>query len=208
VKNGVAIGTILKDVRGLEAPVELPYIISFLASGTARIEVDEKRRQTGDIEIRHNSPARKERYNEAANWAIVGGLNKGEAEVVSSDKELTVIKYGPDGQFEARIKHNPFVIDFVRDGKTQVTLNSEGLLNVEHWRQKVDKVQEEPKEGEEQAKASGEDESTWWEETFGGNTDSKPRGPESIGLDVTFPGYEHVFGIPGHASPLSLKETR
>ena len=52
------------------------------------------------------------------------------------------------------------------------------------------------------------DESTWWEESFGGNTDSKPKGPESIGLDITFPGYEHVFGIPMHAAPLSLKETR
>ncbi|MBE7182765.1 MAG: glycoside hydrolase family 31 protein, partial [Terriglobus roseus] len=47
-----------------------------------------------------------------------------------------------------------------------------------------------------------------WDESFGGNTDTKPRGPESIGLDITFPGYEHVYGIPEHAGPLSLKETR
>ena len=55
---------------------------------------------------------------------------------------------------------------------------------------------------------AGEDESTWWEETFGGNTDTKPRGPEAISLDISFPGYEHVFGIPEHATRLSLKTTR
>lgn len=78
-------------------------------------------------------------------------------------------------------------------------------MNVEHWRPKVEK---EVKEGEQGIHDNTEDESTWWDEQFGGNTDSKPKGPESIGLDITFPGYEHVFGIPGHASSLSLKETR
>lgn len=33
-------------------------------------------------------------------------------------------------------------------------------------------------------------------------------GPESLSLDITFPGYSHVFGIPQHASPFSLKPTR
>lgn len=64
-----------------------------------------------------------------------------------------------------------------------------------------------------------------WEETFGGKLDTKPKGesiiirnkaradslfsgPESLSLDITFPGYEHVYGIPQHASSLSLKQTR
>lgn len=33
-------------------------------------------------------------------------------------------------------------------------------------------------------------------------------GPESLSVDITFPGYEHVYGIPQHASSLSLKQTR
>lgn len=33
-------------------------------------------------------------------------------------------------------------------------------------------------------------------------------GPEAFSLDITFPGYEHVYGIPQHASSLSLKQTR
>ncbi|KAJ8327387.1 hypothetical protein BDV3_000470 [Batrachochytrium dendrobatidis] len=47
-----------------------------------------------------------------------------------------------------------------------------------------------------------------WEETFSGNTDSKPRGPASIGVDISFPGSSHVYGIPEHAASFSLKTTR
>jgi len=71
-----------------------------------------------------------------------------------------------------------------------------------------EKKDDEKKEEEKKDEIQGEDESTWWEETFGGNTDTKPRGPESVALDITFPGYEHVFGIPEHATRLSLKTTR
>jgi len=108
------------------------------------------------------------------------------------------------------VKFSPFSIDFARDGATQVKLNDRGLLNMEHWRPKIEKAEPEQKEGEELPVEvqTGEDESTWWDETFGGNTDSKPRGPESIALDITFPGYDHVYGIPEHAGPLSLKQTR
>jgi alpha 1,3-glucosidase len=105
-------------------------------------------------------------------------------------------------------------MEFNRDEQTQVRFNDRGFLNLEHWRPKIEK-----KEGEEGEKKEGEEgeaedtkdievEGTWWEETFGGNTDSKPRGPESVSLDISFPGYEHVFGIPEHATSLSLKETR
>ncbi|KAI8460108.1 galactose mutarotase-like-domain-containing protein [Phakopsora pachyrhizi] len=34
------------------------------------------------------------------------------------------------------------------------------------------------------------------------------KGPESLSLDITFPGYSYVYEIPEHASPLSLKTTR
>ncbi|KAH8922813.1 glycoside hydrolase family 31 protein [Atractiella rhizophila] len=53
-----------------------------------------------------------------------------------------------------------------------------------------------------------EDENGMWEESFGGKTDSKPKGPESLSMDITFLGYEHVYGIPEHASPLSLRTTK
>ena len=33
-------------------------------------------------------------------------------------------------------------------------------------------------------------------------------GPSSVGLDISFPGSEHVYGIPEHADSLALKVTK
>ena len=168
--------------------------------------LDEERRRTGDIELRHGSKARKERYNESPAWALVAGLDIDPSAQLSEHggSDVTAIKYGENQRNVAFIRHDPFSIYFQRDGETQVTFNQRGFLNLEHWRPKTEV---EVEEGAEKP-VSTEDESTWWEESFGGNTDTKPKGPESIALDISFPGYEHVFGIPEHTGPLSLRETR
>ncbi|KZL87529.1 glycosyl hydrolase family 31 [Colletotrichum incanum] len=218
-KDGQLQAVILKTINDAQETVRLPITVSFLESGTARVSVDEEKRQKGDIQLRNDSPARKERYNEAEKHTIVGGLNLDkDAKVAYQDKNQITIQYGPSSKFEAVIKFSPFSVDFKRDGSSHIKLNDRGLLNMEHWRLKVDKPAEEKKEGEEEntektdaaesTDVKKEDESTWWDETFGGNTDTKPRGPESVALDISFVGYEHVFGIPEHAGPLSLKETR
>ena len=211
VKDGQVTGIILKSIDG-SSFVDLPLTITFLRSGSARITVDERKRQIGDVELRHGSQARKERYNGAADWAVVGDLTPADITISSRNDEGLTIQYGGETDCEAHIKYAPFTIDFLRDQKTHVKINSQGLMNVEHWRPKIEKEVAEPLEGEvsEPKTVTGHviDESTWWEETFGGNTDSKPKGPESVGLDISFPEYEHVFGIPEHAGPLSLKETR
>jgi alpha 1,3-glucosidase len=209
-KNGQLSGTILKTVGKSGETVRLPLTVTFLESGTARVTVDEEKRQKGDIVMRHDSKARKERYNEASSWAIVGGLDISTNAALSGDTEAgsTRVNYGPAGKHEALVTHSPFGIDFKRDGETHIKFNERGLLNMEHWRQKIEKP--ELKEGEEAPPPpeNTEDESTWWDESFGGSTDTKPKGPEAVGLDISFPGYEHVYGIPEHASSLSLKETR
>jgi alpha 1,3-glucosidase len=210
-------GIILKTIKNGEK-VRLPVTISFLENGAARVTLDEEKRQNGEIELRHNSQARKERFNEAAKYAIAGGLAANKGAALSSDaaQGTSVVKYGPRSQFEAVIRHTPFGIDFKRDGVTQIQFNDRGLLNMEHWRAKKEpSPPPEKKEGEAEGPAApppvdenAEDESTWWEESFGGSTDSKPRGPESVGLDISFPGYDVVYGIPEHAGPLALKQTR
>ncbi|KAH8664191.1 alpha glucosidase-like protein [Xylariales sp. PMI_506] len=206
-KDGQFHATISKTIDEQGTTVELPITVSFQKSGTARVTVDEEVRRTKNIELRHDSKVRKERYNELDNLVIVGGLTlDSEAQIVHEGKVGTTIKYGPNGAFEADIKFEPFSIDFRRDGATQIKFNDRGLLNMEHWRPKVEK---EKVDGEEVPEVPAHlDESTWWDETFGGNTDSKPRGPESIALDISFIGYEHVFGIPEHTGPLSLRQTR
>ncbi|KAL4788496.1 glycosyl hydrolases family 31-domain-containing protein [Aspergillus varians] len=204
-KDGQLQGTILKTISPTQK-VNLPLIVSFLESGVARVVVDEEKRMTGDIEIRHGSQARKERYYDTQSWAIIGGLDVSKSATLSADVQdgITKVLYGPDNTYQAVIRHSPFSVDFQRDGQTHVQFNHNGYLNMEHWRPKV----EAPAEGEQDVLGSQEDQSTWWEESFGGNTDSKPRGPESVGLDITFPGYNHVFGIPEHADSMSLRGTR
>lgn len=140
--------------------------------------------------------------------------SSGAALAETADASYTKVVYGKGGKHQAIIHHQPFSIEFQRDGETHVKFNERGFLNLEHWRAKVEKPKEEPKEGEENKEEKKveeekvEDESTWWDESFGGNTDTKPRGPEAISLDISFPGYAHVFGIPEHATRLSLKTTR
>lgn len=215
VQNGVLKGIVSKSLGEGYGPVSFPLTITFLESGVARVSIDEEKRQKGDIELRHGSVARKERYYEASKWAIVGALKADKGASPSMVTEAITVTYGPHNSYKAVIKHSPFAIDFWRDDEIHVKFNGNGFLNMEHWRPKIEKPAKEVEESEEPESVPTpetsdvvEDESTWWEESFGGNTDSKPKGPESVGLDITFPGYEHVFGIPQHTGPLSLKQTR
>ncbi len=46
-----------------------------------------------------------------------------------------------------------------------------------------------------------------WEEQFGAHRDSKPFGPASVGMDITYEGAAHVYGLAEHAAPLNLPST-
>ena len=81
----------------------------------------------------------------------------------------------------------------------------------------ADGTREERKENpEEQAAAKSDhrqlqeqepEEEGLWDESFGSHTDSKPHGPMSVGLDITFPASQHLYGIPEHASSAVLQTT-
>ncbi|KAL9093699.1 MAG: hypothetical protein Q9159_000228 [Coniocarpon cinnabarinum] len=211
--DGFLTSTVLKTINDTSREtVRFPLTVAFLESGVARLTLDEEKRQKGDIQLRHDSKVRKERSDEVQKWVIAGGLQKSSSAAISKDAPAgtTRVLYGPAGKHEALIQHKPFRAEFKRDGETQIVFNDGGLMNMEHWRPKIERPPPEKKEGEENKEAEqpqGPDESTWWDESFHGNTDSKPRGPESVAMDITFPGYEHVYGIPEHSGPLSLKET-
>ncbi|KAI5480797.1 glycoside hydrolase family 31 protein [Pseudohyphozyma bogoriensis] len=186
--------------------------VSFQKDGVARLKMDE----VGGL---------RQRYNEAAMWAVQSNPEQAVQEgefTVKIGKDETSVKYA-GGRHEVRLKHSPVLVTFLRDGVEQVVLNDKGLLNMEHFRIKsvgkpdeetVVPDQEHPGEQIVIVKDEAypgflpENEDGMWEETFGGKTDSKPKGPESLSLDITFPGYSHVYGIPQHASSLSLKQTR
>lgn len=52
-----------------------------------------------------------------------------------------------------------------------------------------------------------EDETGYWEEYFGGKTDKKPWGPQSVGADITFHDVDALYGIPQHSSATKLQPT-
>ena len=35
-----------------------------------------------------------------------------------------------------------------------------------------------------------------WEESFHSHKDPKPRGPMSVGVDLSFPNTQHLYGLP------------
>jgi len=55
-------------------------------------------------------------------------------------------------------------------------------------------------------KAAGTSEGEW-EESFGSHRDSKPYGPSSVGMDVSFARTHHVYGLAEHTGPLNLAST-
>ncbi|KAJ4838179.1 putative glucan 1,3-alpha-glucosidase [Turnera subulata] len=93
-------------------------------------------------------------------------------------------------EYDAVLRHDPFEV-FVRRRSTNrpvLSLNSHRLFDYEQLRKKEE----------------GDD----WEERFRGHTDTRPHGPQSITLDVSFFGSDFVTGIPEHATSLALKPTR
>ncbi|GAA5935275.1 hypothetical protein JCM10213_003991 [Rhodosporidiobolus nylandii] len=192
--------------------IEYSLEVRFHENGLARVVMDEV-------------DGLRQRYNEAAKWAIETEPvveEQDSAYEVDISPERTSIKYA-GGRQELRVEHKPALITFLRDGQPHIVLNQQGLFNMEHFRvksvgeQPEELVVQDPVHPEQQTVVVKDeafrgflppDEDGMWEENFSGKHDSKPKGPESLSLDITFPGYEHVYGIPEHASSLSLKQTR
>uniref|UniRef100_H2LBW7 Neutral alpha-glucosidase AB n=1 Tax=Oryzias latipes TaxID=8090 RepID=H2LBW7_ORYLA len=129
--------------------------------------------------------------------------------VLSQDESGVVLSLGAESQ-RVIVSVRPFRLDIMEGHDVLMSLNSRGLLAFEHLRMRKDTGAQytlvvfdfqATKEEEEKA------EEGMWEETFKSHSDSKPNGPSSISLDFSFPGVEHVYGIPEHADDLKLKTT-
>lgn len=108
------------------------------------------------------------------------------------EDEGATLTLGVGGTHSVVITYGTFQIDYFVGDDLATTFNSRGLMNFEHLRAKTD---EEDKDG-------------MWSETWKTHADSKPNGPTAVAMDITFPGAEHVYGIPEHADTLSLKTTK
>ncbi|KAL6077361.1 Glucan 1,3-alpha-glucosidase [Balamuthia mandrillaris] len=71
-----------------------------------------------------------------------------------------------------------------------------------------EKEEEKEKEKEEQVTLADPHGDGAWEEPFRSHHDSKPYGPESVGMDFSFVGAQHLYGLPEHASKMALKNTK
>lgn len=91
---------------------------------------------------------------------------------------------------DVTIHFQPLALSVAVAGKPAIVFNGGHMFTFEHRREK--------KEGDPEG---------WWDETFKSHADSKPKGPEAISFDLSFPGSSHVYGLPEHATSLSLNAT-
>ncbi|XP_045781311.1 neutral alpha-glucosidase AB isoform X1 [Maniola jurtina] len=102
------------------------------------------------------------------------------------------------------ITTEPLKIEFVdHSGEVSVVLNENSQLLVEPLRARRERRDDD----DEQGNAVEVEEEGTWGENFKGHHDSKPRGNEAVSLDVSFPGANHVYGIPEHTDNFFLKTT-
>ncbi|PVZ98864.1 hypothetical protein BB558_005128 [Smittium angustum] len=95
------------------------------------------------------------------------------------------------------LSENPWSIRLLENDTPILELNTLGYFNFEHLQDKKSQPQE-----------SNSTSPLDWSENFKSWTDTRPKGPQSFGVDISFPGSTNVYGIPEHASSLSLKTTK
>ncbi|KAF8886032.1 glycoside hydrolase family 31 protein [Infundibulicybe gibba] len=167
----------------------------------------------------------RKRYDEASSWALIAEPTISQHVKWTVGKKDVRAVYGNKKEHEIILEFAPLRVVLLRNGKEQIVLNGQGLLHMEHFRTKApeetktEEADPVPEEGSgdspqvvmkaENPRAwfEGDTEDDWWEETFSSWTDSKPKGPESLSIDITFPNHGTLYGIPQHATRLALPTT-
>ncbi|KAJ3147439.1 hypothetical protein HDU86_007989 [Geranomyces michiganensis] len=169
-------------VRNTQTKNKLKFAVTFLKNDAARIVIDE---QDGLHKRFHGTPS----------WVFHRDLPV--AHDVKHEDAASTVSFTL-GNNQIVIKKEPFQITASRNNAPVIEVNSKGWFNFEQYGKKK----------------AGED---WTEDlvtydwinkknvTF---TDSRPKGPSSVAADITFPGFEHLYGIPEHATRLDLEATR
>lgn len=192
-------GNILKEVEGINEDIVLPFELSLLDKNNIRIKVDEEQRKKINLK---NKLVNTDRYNETPNWSFQSlnlSYENRSGTKYDQQKDRLVIEYGTKGQYKAEVLYNPFKIIVYHDEEIQFIVNDRNFLNYEHWR---------PESSNAAHLSSEESDFNMFHDDFhDSRNDRIPLGPESIGLDFTFEGFKHVYGIPEHADDFNLKDT-
>ncbi|KAF8904918.1 alpha-glucosidase [Mucidula mucida] len=175
-------------------------------------ELDVRVHDDGVVRVRMDEKdGLRKRYDEAASWALVSepAISK-DVHWVAGKKDLKATY----GDVSVIVGYAPLTVTLLRNSKPQIVLNGEGLLHMEHFRTQAEEIKADGEEAQivvevENPRAwfEGAEEDALWEEKFNTWTDSKPKGPESFSIDVTFPNHGTVYGIPQHATRLALPST-
>ncbi|KAI7856514.1 glycosyl hydrolases family 31-domain-containing protein [Circinella umbellata] len=193
---------IYADVKNTESDILLTLDVYLLQDNTARVRVNEKQ----PIKPRYDGHGK---HTLQAEPVLQEGLDKNNVE--TSPEGVVTITMNDDKTRKIVIHPNPLRLEFLVNDSPVISLNNRGLFNFEHLRTKEShkpKMIQHDKDSESTEEKEAPWESGSWEESFKTWTDPKPNGPESIAMDITFHDFGHVYGIPEHASSLSLKETR
>lgn len=198
-------GVIIKKLAHSVKKVELPFVFNVLQGDKVRFRVDEEERLHPKEISLENKRLRTQRYNEAWKYALKGKPEKSQNAVfnhniVTKDgsKYLSVV-YGAEGEYEARIDLDTVQITIFYQGVAEVVVNDKQYFNVEHWRTEDTEVG---------SLLPEEVDFDSFHDSFKDSSGDKlPFGPESIAVDVSFNGFDHVYGIPEHADTFSLRDT-
>ncbi|XP_077284239.1 glucosidase 2 subunit alpha [Arctopsyche grandis] len=195
--------TLSADIRNNNYNVLFKLNLIALVDGTFRVVIDEKQ-------------PLKPRYK--VEYVLNGEPTVDKLTVVEKNQNAGTIKVA-NGQGHSVILHSkPLKFDFFNpQNELVLSLNEKGLTTLEHLRHKPDhpKTDEEKKEDGEnnddnvpELQYQEENDPGAWEENYKSHHDTKPRGPEGLSMDVTFPKATHVYGIPEHADSFALKSTK
>jgi alpha 1,3-glucosidase len=173
------------DVQNTQTKNVLILELQVLVDNTVRVRMDEK------------SPILP-RYKDHDQFTLVDKA-KPIKPLQSGKNTEGVVKIALDSERKIVVTPSPLVIEFYVKDEPVITLNERGFFNFEHLRTKEShkpKMIKQTKEDGTEEEVEAPEEKDLWEETFKSWTDSKPRGPESIGMDISFNGFSHVYGIP------------
>lgn len=187
-----------------EADAHLLLKLNIYSSGMVRIRLNE----IEPLHKRHEIPPG-DVVSEPPPAAAQVGVTEGAGATVFKFETAEKV------QVEASLQHAPLGLEVSVGGKVLQRLNARNLLNFERYRKPQERLPPDASSAtaadatavllDAAAHPHSLDTNGLWEEPFGGHTDQKPRGPASLGMDVSFLGdVPSLFGLPEHATKASL----
>ncbi len=113
----------------------------------------------------------------------------------------------PDPEGEEDVHGGKEIVDYGEDGLAIYSDGTKQKAKSGRFAEPADDGEAADEAGDEAEAPASAGDASLWEESFGSHRDSKPLGPASVGMDVSFDGAAHVYGLAEHAAPLNLPST-